>query len=82
MIVKYTFVSQKAKQNFAVISVVSIFTFCLKKGYILSNRRTLICKVIGNDEKTYNLCDKTWRYILSWIIGIWCIDRLSRTEIR
>jgi len=33
-------------------------------GYYLSNRRTLICRVIGNDEKTYNLCDKTWKFIV------------------
>jgi len=65
MSVKYTFVSQKSKQNFAVTSVVRIFTFCSKKekviGYYLSNRRTLIFRVIGNDEKTYNLYDKTWK---------------------
>ena len=36
---------------------------CSKKekviGYYLSNRRTRILIVIGNDEKTYNLYDKT-----------------------
>ena len=65
---KYTFVPQKAKQNFAVISVQRIYNYNLlfvqkrkeksNKILFVKKNRTLILRVIGNDEKTYNLYDK------------------------
>jgi len=63
MSVKYTFVPQKAKQNCSYFSGEDIYFLFKKKviGYYLSSIRTLIFSVIGNDEKTYNLYDKTWK---------------------